>query len=124
MAIAITVVWLIPGVNPAPTSTPLWAVLPALALAVGGTIVYKRWELAVEAAGAGVAGADVPGLQPVPDRMHTCGGRERAACGCQWGGVGTEGTSNDPGVLASSDAIVPLIFASDARAAGSIQRQY
>lgn len=37
-------VWLIPGVNPESSTTPLWSVLLSLALSVGGSALWKRWE--------------------------------------------------------------------------------
>ena len=37
-------VWLIPGVNPESTTTPLWSVLASLALSLGGSWLWKRWE--------------------------------------------------------------------------------
>ena len=37
-------VWLIPGVNPNASSTPLWSVLVSLCLALGGSLLWKHWE--------------------------------------------------------------------------------
>ena len=37
-------VWLIPGVNPNPESTPAWSVLVSLVLALTGSVLWKRWE--------------------------------------------------------------------------------
>ena len=37
-------VWLIPGVNPESSTTPLWSVLVSLVLSVGGSVLWKRWE--------------------------------------------------------------------------------
>ena len=37
-------VWLIPGVNPNGSSTPLWSVLSSLGLALAGSALWKRWE--------------------------------------------------------------------------------
>ena len=37
-------VWLIPGVNPSPSSTPLWSVLVSLLLALTGSLLWKAWE--------------------------------------------------------------------------------
>ena len=36
--------WLIPGTNPAPGNTPLWSVLPSLALSIAGVVLWKAWE--------------------------------------------------------------------------------
>lgn len=67
-----SVVWLIPGVDPDSAATPLWAVLPALAFAVAGTITFKIWELSASAAIAapGISVTSALGLEPVADAMH------------------------------------------------------
>jgi hypothetical protein len=37
-------VWLVPGVNPESTTTPVWSVLVSLVLSIGGSVLWKRWE--------------------------------------------------------------------------------
>jgi hypothetical protein len=68
---SVSAVWLIPGVDPDPQATPLWSVLPALALAMCGTAAFKYWELGAAAAAAALPQKPAPlGLGPVPDTMH------------------------------------------------------
>ena len=67
MSVAISLVWLIPGLNPAASATPLWSILPAIALALIGTAIYKRWELRQPDDACAIP----PGLEPVPDAMHS-----------------------------------------------------
>ncbi len=66
----ISVVWLIPGLNPDAAATPLWAIGPALALGLAGTAVYKRWELRHD---GGAHAMHAAGLEPVPDDLHSAG---------------------------------------------------
>lgn len=93
MSVAISLVWLVPGLNPAAAATPLWSILPALALALLGSVVYKRWELRTEAGaagGGGGVGAGVRGLQPVPDAMHAYGAGHGATVEAEEGGAALE----------------------------------
>ena len=39
-----TLVWLVPGVNPAPAATPLWSALASAALTLGGVALLRAWE--------------------------------------------------------------------------------
>ena len=43
--VTVSLIWLIPGVNPAAQFTPWWTSVGALALSVAGVVVWKRWEL-------------------------------------------------------------------------------
>jgi len=43
--------WLVfPWLNPSPTPQPLWSIMPALVLATVGLIMWRAWEIRVEAA--------------------------------------------------------------------------
>lgn len=46
---ATTCFFLIPGMNPNPTDTPLWSVITSIVLSVAGEIIWKRWEDETEA---------------------------------------------------------------------------
>ena len=73
-SVVISVTWLIPGLNPDAQATPLWAILPALALGLTGTAIYKHWELRYDEAD----GVHARGLEPVPDDLYSIGGRRLA----------------------------------------------
>ena len=88
-SVSVSLVWLIPGLDPAAAATPLWSILPALALALAGTVAFKAWEIRATAAllllhrqrqqqqqiqGGGADEALYPpGLAPVADAMHSYG---------------------------------------------------
>jgi len=58
-----TLFWLIPGTNPAPSSTPLWSALTSSALTLLGVSLFRVWEVR-QPEGEMVT---LEGLQPVGD---------------------------------------------------------
>lgn len=116
MSVAISLVWLIPGLNPAAAATPLWSILPAIALGLLGTVAYKRWELRQE---GGASSVDVvPGLEPVPDSMHArpvraSGAAVAAPC---------DDDATDAGAAAGSGGALatPLLLSSEGINAGGL----
>lgn len=89
-SVSVSLVWLIPGLDPAAAATPLWSILPALALALAGTVAFKAWEIRATGAlllmqqqksiqGGGAEEAP-PGLAPVADAMHCSAAYAAAHC--------------------------------------------
>ena len=71
-SLAISLLWIAwPGLNPDAADTPLWAVLPSLALGLAGTVVFKRWEMRFPERDS----LKADGLEPVEDDLHSGGGR-------------------------------------------------
>jgi len=71
-SLAISLLWIAwPGLNPDAADTPLWAVMPSLALGLAGTVVFKRWEVRFPERDSLTA----VGLEPVEDDLHSGGGR-------------------------------------------------
>ena len=117
MSVAISLVWLIPGLNPAAAATPLWSILPAIALGLLGTVAYKWWELRQEGGASSSGGGDVvPGLEPVPDAMHARPVRGAAAAApCDDDAKETEAAEGGGGGALAT----PLLLASEGINAGA-----
>ena len=91
----ISIVWLVPGLNPDAQATPLWAIGPALALGLAGTAIYKRWELRND---GGAHAMRAAGLEPVPDDLYAAAGKLAPAADA----------GRDPGAGdALTDALLP-----------------
>ena len=73
-----TAVWLLPGLNPAPAGTPLWAALLGLGLTLAGVGLLRVWEAQQQE--PGFAGA---GLQPVGEEAQWYRGAGREGGGGQ-----------------------------------------
>jgi hypothetical protein len=74
-------VWLVPGVNPAPQDTPLWSALGSFALMVGGVGLLRAWE-----AGQSEPAVTAEGLEPVGEGAEWAG--EEGGEGGEGGGRG------------------------------------
>lgn len=93
-ATVVSTIFLVPGVNPDPSGTPVWSVVVSLLLSIAGVVVFKRWE----ARQGTIAEQFVaPCLVPVPDSSHSVGGPSKDAAGAAplLGGSVNDGGNED-----------------------------